>query len=368
MGKSTKFFLVKKILLLLIIIILFLFVLELFLRFFEKELIIPITSRYIKNENLIIAYSNRPNYTSNSQVLVDGKVINDFSRWNSISINNQGFRDKEYSYDKSNNTFRILAIGDSITFGYNVALENTWSKKLENKLNNNSNISFEIINMGVGGYSLTQEIEQIRIEYSKYSPDMVIIEYFLNDPHFQEIHTVLDVLSFKELRAREDIMIEEYDLPFKCAFRNNIAKIRFLTEFSFINIFPLYFQKNLFYDGLYIHSYEHSHEDICSWLRVQKGFEKLKKLSQDNDFSILLFVQPALIDYNVHNLEWIHKKVITESLKNNFISIDMYDVYKKVSLNLLLNKNLPEIVHPSEYGHELIANRLFEELSSQGLI
>lgn len=34
-----------------------------------------------------------------------------------ININSQGFRDKEYSYQKPSSTFRIVVIGNSFVFG-----------------------------------------------------------------------------------------------------------------------------------------------------------------------------------------------------------------------------------------------------------
>ena len=50
--------------------------------------------------------------------------------------NSHGYRDKEYQYQKPNNIFRILVLGDSQTFGSRIRkLENTWHKKLEVLLN-----------------------------------------------------------------------------------------------------------------------------------------------------------------------------------------------------------------------------------------
>jgi hypothetical protein len=46
-----------------------------------------------------------------------------------IIYNSHGYRDKEYSYQKPNNIFRILVLGDSQTFGYGIRkLEDTWHK------------------------------------------------------------------------------------------------------------------------------------------------------------------------------------------------------------------------------------------------
>ena len=46
-------------------------------------------------------------------------------------INSKGLRDYEYSYRKSGNAFRVICLGDSITFGQGVTLEDTYIKQLE---------------------------------------------------------------------------------------------------------------------------------------------------------------------------------------------------------------------------------------------
>ena len=52
-----------------------------------------------------------------------------------ISTNSNGLRDYEHNYTKSENTIRIVMLGDSFVEGVEVALENTTSKLMEKKLN-----------------------------------------------------------------------------------------------------------------------------------------------------------------------------------------------------------------------------------------
>ncbi|MEO8168314.1 MAG: hypothetical protein ABI623_08705, partial [bacterium] len=65
-------------------------------------------------------------------------------------INSLGLRDKEYSIPKPSNTFRILMVGDSFTEGDGVFSYETFSKRLEAKLQSfSSPVKFEVINAGV---------------------------------------------------------------------------------------------------------------------------------------------------------------------------------------------------------------------------
>jgi hypothetical protein len=52
-----------------------------------------------------------------------------------VSINSHGHRDREYSEAKPPDTYRIVMLGDSTTFGWGVPAEQTVAKILESELN-----------------------------------------------------------------------------------------------------------------------------------------------------------------------------------------------------------------------------------------
>jgi hypothetical protein len=45
------------------------------------------------------------------------------------NINSHGLRDREFPLTKPTRTFRILALGDSFTYGYAIKLEETYVKR-----------------------------------------------------------------------------------------------------------------------------------------------------------------------------------------------------------------------------------------------
>lgn len=85
------------------------------------------------------------------------------------SINGKGLRDDETDYAKPPGVFRIVLLGDSRTFGYGVAIEQHFSKLLEGYFD-----KVEVINMGVSGYGVDQELLALRGEGLRYQPDLVI--------------------------------------------------------------------------------------------------------------------------------------------------------------------------------------------------
>jgi GDSL-like Lipase/Acylhydrolase family len=99
-----------------------------------------------------------------------------------VSINSHKLREREIGFEKAPGVKRILMLGDSVTLGWGVPFEKTTSKQLEALLNtSNRPQKYEVINTGVGNYNTQMEVQYFFNEGMKYSPDMVILNYFIND-------------------------------------------------------------------------------------------------------------------------------------------------------------------------------------------
>ncbi|MBI5184287.1 MAG: SGNH/GDSL hydrolase family protein [Nitrospinae bacterium] len=98
-------------------------------------------------------------------------------------MNSYGLRDREYSLEKPEGVFRILILGDSMTFGHGInRLENTFPKLLERSLNENSPLTrFEVINASGPGWGSDTELYFLYESGMAFDPDMVIVSYFFND-------------------------------------------------------------------------------------------------------------------------------------------------------------------------------------------
>jgi hypothetical protein len=95
-----------------------------------------------------------------------------------VRISSQGLRDREYSYAKPAGVFRVLMLGDSTVLGWGVRVEDTAAKVLERELGS----GFEVINAGVGNYGTVQEFTYYKTYGRLFHPDLVILQYFINDP------------------------------------------------------------------------------------------------------------------------------------------------------------------------------------------
>jgi hypothetical protein len=88
-------------------------------------------------------------------------------------INGRGLRDREYTLAKPPGVRRVLAFGDSFTFGSGVADDERFSEVAEDGLD-----GVEIVNMGVPGYGLDQILLSFLAQGRAWQPDEVVV--FLN--------------------------------------------------------------------------------------------------------------------------------------------------------------------------------------------
>ncbi len=89
------------------------------------------------------------------------------------NINSLGFRDREFDLDKDGKT-RILAIGDSFTYGWGVDVADSWPKLLEANLRQMS-ANVEIANLGQPGASPAVYEQIVDKAVPILKPDFVIV-------------------------------------------------------------------------------------------------------------------------------------------------------------------------------------------------
>ncbi|MFC1646822.1 SGNH/GDSL hydrolase family protein [Patescibacteria group bacterium] len=103
------------------------------------------------------------------------------------TINSDSLNERfEYSVEKPPDTFRIVALGDSWTYGQWVNTKDNWPEQLEDLLNDKNKCNkfnkYEIINLGMKGYDAAYVTKRFDLRGKKYNPDMVI--YFVQGGDF----------------------------------------------------------------------------------------------------------------------------------------------------------------------------------------
>lgn len=99
-------------------------------------------------------------------------------------INSLGYREREFTVEKPPGTYRIVVIGDSMTFGVGVELEETFVKRVERRFQAHPPLPgtrIQVLNLGCGSYSAGQNFVLLRDQALRLQPDLVLLVHFSND-------------------------------------------------------------------------------------------------------------------------------------------------------------------------------------------
>lgn len=147
---------------------LFLVLMEVLLRSFAPQTLQRSEGLFVSDEKTVFAMV--PNFKGR-QIGIGTDV--------SVETNSNGLRDREFSYKKPSRAYRILALGDSWTFGNGVEEWEAYPKVLERLLNQRYPESeWEVINTGVSQYGTFNELAFLKKEGVKYNPDLIILGFF----------------------------------------------------------------------------------------------------------------------------------------------------------------------------------------------
>jgi len=239
-----------------------------------------------------ISLSYEPVYTINSDTLNDGS---------------------EYQIDKPKDTYRIIALGDSFTFGLYVDTFDSYPETLERLLNNTPcrNINkFEVINLGVPGYDIRYSVERFRLRGQKYNPDLVLWLLFDTDFFPQEF-----------LKPRIDFLKENNGLGFGKAI---------------------------------MLAYKQALEEIGVEKMIQYEIEALNLMDKYYKNTLVFFLYAMTED----------KKTVIE----NFARL-REDTYTYVKTSRLSDEEIiPGDGHPNIAGHQTLSNELFQYITENNII
>ncbi len=136
--------------------------------------------------------------------------------------NSLGIQGDEVSYEKKQDTTRILAIGDSVTDGFFVDTNETYPYMLEGILSETSK-NPEVINLARGGGSIDREYMILKSFGIDLNPDIVLLTFVTND--ISEIKGVsrTDLINRKPIKLDDGIVWSTIE----CFFTTAIGEILF---------------------------------------------------------------------------------------------------------------------------------------------
>ncbi|MBN1385153.1 MAG: SGNH/GDSL hydrolase family protein [Elusimicrobia bacterium] len=269
-----------------------------------------------------------------------------------VVINFNGLRGRKYKKTKDKDVFRVLCLGDSNTFGWDVKESETYNAMLERRLNRElkyPNTRFEVINAGVPGYTSAQALFFYKYRGIKYNPDIVTMFIGTNDTN-------------KRFRL-SDREIMEFEVPviFK------IIQNRFLLRSAVYKVLREWF--------LSILKKQQPQKDALvqrvSLADFKENILELNRLCKKKK-AVLILIPPILC----REAGWPSEKVKEVGLYRR----ELETISKTYGIPMIRLRELMEgsrdstfqyfldAGHPNTIGHYLIMERLFNCIISNKLI
>ncbi|MFH2137266.1 MAG: hypothetical protein ABII88_01990 [Candidatus Omnitrophota bacterium] len=347
-----------KISLLVISFFLALFILEIAARGFEK--------RYLIDTNVYLQQA-KPRLHRVSQIpglgyelIPQVKTEDGF-----FSINSQGIRDAEYALPKPADVYRIIILGDSVTFGTEYPVEYTYPKVLESILKENEigGKNFEVLNAGVCGYNAFQKLVFLKSKLLKLEPDLVIYQ-FLNDDYYRSAVVMPDAQGVNNNHVY--LSLGEY---FSVNFPRIIPVPDRINSFLLKHCAGYRMVNKKLYDYLSLRSPEKyfpkayqfaGYKELTDSVRANQAvFKDFAQLSKENGFELVILLFPRLANNDGMD-SWIKDDC---SKKYSFKCINLFELFKEKGVDLTTLRIIPEgDCHPNKSGHYLTARLIYDWL------
>jgi lysophospholipase L1-like esterase len=294
-------------------------------------------------------------------------------------INRAGFRDREFPRAKPAGVFRIVAIGDSVTFGRPEEPLESWTKHLERAMNERgSGVAFEVLNLGVTGYNVTRVAERLRVLGLGYQPDLVLYGYVLNDPQAGSVES----LALMDRKAEAELRLDE--ALGRGALRWLSGSRLFLLGASLVRDEPApasparkrprpalpaeIAARAAQGEDLRGGFFRTLHEEAEPRARLRSGLERIAALTRAAELPVVGVIFPLFFppDERGYPLRDVHALVSGEMRSLGFWTVDLQPAFAAAESRGLDCSADP--LHPNALGHELAAGALLEELERLGLL
>lgn len=253
-----------------------------------------------------------------------------------VSTNSAGMRDRNRLRAREPSTFRIALLGDSVTFGYGVEVDDVYARVLERMLNGSERMQgrrFEVLNFAVTGYSTRDEAIVLEHKVISWDVDLAIIGYVWNDPEidpYQELHRYFHQPKWWQ---------HSHLLRLVAKSKRKLDIIRYGGG-NYVR---------------YLHGYPRK------WQSVVDAFEDVRMTAEQASLPIVVLVFPEILkdsDWSGYPHRDLHAKIRSLAERNGFYVVDLYDDYathEPVELRVSEADS-----HPNRLGHEIAASRLLD--------
>src|ERR1043166_2678062 len=256
-----------------------------------------------------------------------------------VSLNSLGDRGPELIQPKIPERKRVLVLGSSITMGWGVPFEQTFTSVTAQLLNTNHpfgpNASFEFVNAGIGNYNTAFQQKLFQHQYPVVKPDLVVLHYFISDVQPRTV-------------GRDSAILKHSFLAAFFFDRWSRMKLKFSGEYK--DLFTFY--KELYQD------------DSQPWQQTQKQIIQMREQAAKDGVPFMVMIIPDIHDLSPGSpYKELYGKMEKAFRSAGLPTMNTFDAFQKefgsdVS-KLWIQSDDP---HPNEKGHALMADILYRWL------
>jgi len=250
-----------------------------------------------------------------------------------FTTNSWGMRDKHYTKQKPPGTVRVALLGASPEMGSGVADGENYESQLEVRLNAElaprTGVRYEVLDFGVAGWGIAQQVAKCEADLFEFEPDMVLLA----------AHTGRDVnvslrLFLNVLRRRLPMPEELADIVHSAGIHPRMRKTQVVKVLE-----PYY-------------------EEITRW-----GYRRIVEICRGRGVTPLWIYIPLPEDFqeNQRRARVEEEELARWAGESELARISLAGVFEGVDPTSLTIA--PWDNHPNQEGNRLIADRLFDELS-----
>jgi hypothetical protein len=194
-------------------------------------------------------------------------------------LNADGLRDLDYGA-KAPGSYRILALGDSFTFGSGVEDDGAiWPAILERRLGELQPLApvrtYEVLNGGIAGSLTDKWVALYRQQRELFRPDLVLVTFFLRDgTRLEDVQENLASGSLDRIHA------------------DPLARVSTTYRYFREKLLAIHFGHQL--EHFFVVSYVGTPEQTAEWQRAQKNLVLLRDLAATDEARFGLATFPML--------------------------------------------------------------------------
>jgi lysophospholipase L1-like esterase len=240
-----------------------------------------------------------------------------------VSFNGLGYRDAERATQPAPGAVRVLALGDSVTFGMGVSQERTYPRQTEALLSTLHGGPVEVLNLGMPGYNTLHQLAQLRELGLALQPKVVVVGFLYNDIELSSAQKGAGVAP-----------PQEQSLPRKVKSAVNAAALWLKQHSLFVawlsprlgNVLRPLGVKGLGQVGEVKDQYVDSNPN---WQRMQQALLEMKQLTAERGIELVVMIIPAMARFSeaTYPIKEYHQAVAGFCRSNGIKVLDLLPAF-----------------------------------------